>query len=105
MNARVALRAFAVRAEQPQKTSGGGVSHLLRAIACTHRILNNRTALGQVTAPPRDNQICRWYSWKSNKRIISGEVIETQGTKLLITMSTTTFEPERLELKWSSPHN
>jgi uncharacterized protein YndB with AHSA1/START domain len=29
-----------------------------------------------------------------NERIISSEVVETQGRKLLITMATTTFEPE-----------
>ncbi|MDE2166292.1 MAG: SRPBCC domain-containing protein [Alphaproteobacteria bacterium] len=36
----------------------------------------------------------KYYDIVPNQRIVSSEVVETQGTKLLITMSTTTFEPE-----------
>jgi activator of Hsp90 ATPase-like protein len=38
--------------------------------------------------------VTTYYDIVSNQRIISSEVVETQGKKLLITMSTTTFEPE-----------
>lgn len=37
----------------------------------------------------------RYYDIVPNQRIISSEEVETQGTKPLITMSTTTFAPER----------
>jgi uncharacterized protein YndB with AHSA1/START domain len=43
---------------------------------------------------PQYSGVTRYYDIVPNQRIISSEVVEKQGTKLLITMSTTTFEPE-----------
>jgi len=43
---------------------------------------------------PQYRGVTRYYDIVPNQRIISSEVVETKGTKLLITMSTTTFEPE-----------
>lgn len=43
---------------------------------------------------PQYRGVTTYYDIVPNKRIVSSEVIETQGRKLLISMSTTTFEPE-----------
>jgi uncharacterized protein YndB with AHSA1/START domain len=43
---------------------------------------------------PQYRGVTTYYDIVPNERIISSEVVETQGRKLLITMSTTTFEPE-----------
>jgi uncharacterized protein YndB with AHSA1/START domain len=43
---------------------------------------------------PQYRGVTRYYDIVPNQRIVSREVVERQGTKLLITMSTTTFEPE-----------
>jgi uncharacterized protein YndB with AHSA1/START domain len=43
---------------------------------------------------PQYRGVTTYYDIVSNQRIIPSEVVETQGKKLLITMSTTTFEPE-----------
>jgi uncharacterized protein YndB with AHSA1/START domain len=43
---------------------------------------------------PQYRGVTRYYDIVPNQRIISSEVVETQGKKLLITMATTTFEPE-----------
>jgi uncharacterized protein YndB with AHSA1/START domain len=43
---------------------------------------------------PQYRGVTRYYDIVPNERIISSEIVETQGRKLLVTMSTTTFEPE-----------
>jgi uncharacterized protein YndB with AHSA1/START domain len=43
---------------------------------------------------PQYRGVTTYHDIVSNERIISSEIIETQGKKLLITMATTTFEPE-----------
>ena len=43
---------------------------------------------------PQYRGVTTYYDIVPNKRIVSSEVVETQGRKLLISMSTTTFEPE-----------
>jgi uncharacterized protein YndB with AHSA1/START domain len=43
---------------------------------------------------PQYRGVTTYYDIVPNQRIISSEVVETQGKKLLITMATTTFEPE-----------
>jgi uncharacterized protein YndB with AHSA1/START domain len=40
-----------------------------------------------------------YYEIVPNRRIVASEVVETEGRKLLITMSTTTFEPKGVETK------
>ena len=43
---------------------------------------------------PQYRGITRYYDIVPNERIISSEMVEKQGRKLLVTMSTTTFESE-----------
>jgi uncharacterized protein YndB with AHSA1/START domain len=43
---------------------------------------------------PQYSGVTTYYDIVLNKRIVSSEVVETQGRKLLISMSTTTLEPE-----------
>ena len=43
---------------------------------------------------PQYRGVTTYYDIVPGKRIISSEVVETQGRKLLISMSTTTFETE-----------
>jgi uncharacterized protein YndB with AHSA1/START domain len=43
---------------------------------------------------PQYRGVTTYYAIAPNERIISSEVVETKGRKLLISMSTTTFEPE-----------
>ena len=43
---------------------------------------------------PQYRGLTTYYDIVPNERIVSSEVVETQGRKLLITMSTTTFEPD-----------
>ena len=43
---------------------------------------------------PQYRGVTTYYDIVANERIISSEVVETQGRKLLISMSTVTFEPE-----------
>jgi uncharacterized protein YndB with AHSA1/START domain len=43
---------------------------------------------------PQYRGMTRYYDIVPSQRIISSEVVEAQGTKLLITMSTTTFAPD-----------
>ncbi|MGA8402343.1 MAG: SRPBCC domain-containing protein [Stellaceae bacterium] len=43
---------------------------------------------------PRYRGVTTYYDIVPNKYIISSEVVESQGRKLLISMSTTVFEPE-----------
>lgn len=43
---------------------------------------------------PQYRGVTTYYDIVPNTRIVLSEVIETQGRKLLISMSTTTFEPE-----------
>ena len=43
---------------------------------------------------PQYRGVTTYYDIVRNERIISSEVVETKGRKLLISMSTTTFEPE-----------
>jgi uncharacterized protein YndB with AHSA1/START domain len=43
---------------------------------------------------PQYRGVTTYYDIVPNKRIVSSEVVETQGRKLLISMSTTTFEAE-----------
>lgn len=43
---------------------------------------------------PQYRGVTRYYDIVPNERIISSEIVETQGRKLLVTMSTTTFESE-----------
>jgi len=38
--------------------------------------------------------VTRYYDIVPNRRIVSSEVIEVHGNKLLITLSTTIFEPQ-----------
>jgi uncharacterized protein YndB with AHSA1/START domain len=48
---------------------------------------------------PQYRGVTTYYDIVPNKRIVSSEVVETQGRKLLISMSTTTFEPEGVRTK------
>jgi uncharacterized protein YndB with AHSA1/START domain len=43
---------------------------------------------------PQYRGVTKYYDIVPKQRIVSSEIVETQGTKLLITMSTTTFELE-----------
>jgi len=43
---------------------------------------------------PQYRGVSTYYDSGPNERIISSEVVETKERKLLISMSTTTFEPE-----------
>lgn len=43
---------------------------------------------------PQYRGTTRYYDIVPNRRIVSSEVVEVQGRKLLITMATVTFEPE-----------
>lgn len=42
---------------------------------------------------PQYRGVTRYYDIVSNERIVSSEIVEVQGRKLLITMATITFEP------------
>ena len=42
---------------------------------------------------PQFRGVTTYYDIVPNERIVSSEVVETQGKKLLISMATTTFEP------------
>ena len=42
---------------------------------------------------PQYRGVTRYYDIVPNRRIVSSEVVEVQGRKLLITMATVTFEP------------
>jgi len=43
---------------------------------------------------PQYRGVTTYYDIAPNERIIASEVVESKGRKLLISMSTTTFEPE-----------
>jgi len=43
---------------------------------------------------PKYRGVTRYYDIVPNRRIVSSEVIEVHGNKLLITLSTTIFEPQ-----------
>jgi uncharacterized protein YndB with AHSA1/START domain len=43
---------------------------------------------------PQYRGVTRYYDIAPNQRIVSSEVVEVQGKKLLITMATVTFEPQ-----------
>lgn len=43
---------------------------------------------------PQYRGVTRYYEIVPNRRIISSEVVETQGKRVLVTMATTTLEPE-----------
>ncbi|MGH9542152.1 MAG: SRPBCC domain-containing protein [Terriglobales bacterium] len=43
---------------------------------------------------PQYRGITTYHDIAANERIISSEIVETQGRKLLISLSTVTFEPE-----------
>ena len=48
---------------------------------------------------PQYRGVTTYYDIVPNERIISSEVVETRGKKLLITMATTTFEPQGVGTK------
>lgn len=88
-----AERVFAAFADPAERASGGTPS---QTAVFVYDQVDFRE--GSVDAfrcgdksTPQYRGMTRYYDIVPNQRIISSEVVETQGTKLLVTMSTTTF--------------